>query len=61
MVELSPYEEFTRDVEHIFPITHKKLICVETLYVADGDVESHYKKTHEKNKGNMKQNRTVLV
>ncbi|ORY16547.1 Hsp70 family protein-like protein [Clohesyomyces aquaticus] len=42
---------FVFPVEHRFPSTWKDLKCEETLYVSDEFRESHYRRSHPKNKG----------
>ncbi|KAF1949105.1 hypothetical protein CC80DRAFT_497783 [Byssothecium circinans] len=43
--------EVVIEVKHTFPLTAKKLLCKEELYVSDERHRSHYRKTHPSNKG----------
>ena len=44
-------QEYIIDAYHLFPAYRRVFKCEEVLYVSDTSFESHYKKSHEKNKG----------
>ncbi|KAF2124677.1 hypothetical protein P153DRAFT_325969 [Dothidotthia symphoricarpi CBS 119687] len=44
-------QTFTFDVRHTFPLTRKKLVCAEQLWMSDLKHSDHYRKTHPLNKG----------
>jgi len=44
-------QAFTFIVKHTFPLTRKKLLSAEQLWMSDERKENHYRKTHAENKG----------
>jgi hypothetical protein len=46
-------QAFTFDVKHTFPLTKKKLLSAEQLWMSDSKQLSHYRKTHRKNKSEL--------
>lgn len=53
--DLVPSEQiYTFRVIHTFPLNRPKLICKESLFVADDRLESHYKRKDKRNRGKRK-------
>jgi hypothetical protein len=44
-------QAFTFHVKHTFPLTRKKLLSAEQLWMCDEPRENHYRRTHAENKG----------
>lgn len=44
-------QTFTFHVKHTFPLTRKKLLSAEQLWMCDKPKLNHYRKTHAENKG----------
>lgn len=48
---VTPEQEYPTHVYIIFPVTRKTFECEEVLWVTEGEPESHYQKSHPKNRG----------
>jgi hypothetical protein len=46
-------QAFTFHVKHTFPLTKKKLLSAEQLWMSDFNHENHYRRTHAENKGEL--------
>ncbi|KAF2707547.1 Hsp70 family protein-like protein [Pleomassaria siparia CBS 279.74] len=44
-------QEFPFEIKHTFPITRKRLLCVEQLWMSDHRHPLHYRRSHSLNKG----------
>ena len=49
-LEVLPHQQYSITSHHLFPTSLSSFKCEEILYVSDTCKESHYKRSHLKNK-----------